>query len=495
MQSEQFDNLDKGNIEENGGSFSIRNILIVLFRHKWKIVIVFVLGCIVGTVLMFTTPDVYESHAQLLIKPGGRENISWDTSVLSPGVNMSRQDDLSAELSILTSGYVIERVVEKIGAENLLPGSRQGSTSAPREQAVKKVFTDLTVGTGKNSQIVNLSFKSQDTRIAREVLETLIDIYMERHIEVHQQLATPKFFREQSEKLLSELKKKEEKYKQYCDKQGIVSLEEQKLAFLEQISELDKESDDVDGIINASQGKIAWLEKNLEERSETIEISKVTGVMNPVADDIKKRLIDLRFREVELANRYPDDSRLLIDLRKQISFAEKELTKEQETNTELTTGIDANYQAIQLELETLQSQLKALIARKQFLKQIIAKRKADLVELGNHETVLSGMQREVDVARDEYRQYRDSYQKVRISAALDAGKITNVSILQPATIPYEPVKSKKRRNVAMSLFVGLAGGIGLAYVREFLDDTIKTHDDVEKRLGLQVLATVAYKKP
>ncbi len=150
---------------------------------------------------------------------------------------------------------------------------------------------------------------------------------------------------------------------------------------------------------------------------------------------------------------------------------------------------------MKLEWEKEQANLQALIARKQFLTEALEKRKADLIKLKEHETVLIGLQREVDIARDEYRQYHDNYQRAKISNALDVSKISNVSIIQPATIPIEPNKSKKRRKVAaLGFLLGLVGGIGLAYGREYLDDSIKTNEDVKKRLGLPVLATIEYKK-
>jgi uncharacterized protein involved in exopolysaccharide biosynthesis len=317
---------------------------------------------------------------------------------------------------------------------------------------------------------------------------------MERRIEVHQAKAMPKFFREQTKKLLAELRPKEERLRQFSIKQGIISMEGQQDAFFEQISGFYMGIDDTDSQISSSQGRIAWLENDLKKRSETKEISRVTGKSNPVADKIKDRLINLRFNEIDLANRYHDDSRVLTDLRKQIRFAELELSKEEETNIELTTGIDTNYEAMKLELEQEQANLQALVARKQFLTEALEKRKADLIKLKEHEAVLVGIQREVDIARDEYRHYHENYQRARISNALDASKISNVSIIQPATIPTEPNTQKKRRTVMMGFLFGLVGSIGLAYGREFLDDSIKTNEDVRRRLGLPVLATIEYKK-
>ncbi len=442
MQSEDLKSLVVSHIVENEGSFSLRNILIVLFRHKWKIILVFIGAVVVTTMVMLRTQDVYESQAKLLIKPG-RENISWDTTALVPDISFHRQNDLSAELAILTSSFVIGRVVEKIGPEALFGDSFRNTGRTPREEAARRVMWNLDVKTEKNNNIIYMSFTAQSPRLARDVLESVIDFYMERHIEVYQAQAMPKFFREQTKKLLAELRPKEEQLRQFFIKQGIVSMEGQQAAFFEQVNSFYMRIDDTNSQINSSQGKIAWLENNLKKRSETKEISRVTGKPNPVADTIKDRLINLRFNEIDLANRYPDDSRVLTDLRKQIRFAELELSKEEETNTELTTGIDANYETMKLELEKEQANLQALIARKQFLAEALEKRKANLIKLKEHQTVLVGLQREVDIARDTYRQYHDNYQRAKISNALDVGKISNVIIIQSATIPSAPNKSKK----------------------------------------------------
>lgn len=493
MQLDEHTSLELANIEEIDNSFSLRNVLRILFRHKWKAMIFFISTVVIMTVYMLLKPDIYESQAQLLVK-AGRENISWDASALGSNVDMNRKSDLNVELVILASGFIAAQVVDKIGPETLLVRSYDAPSETLRLLAIKQLMENLTIGTQKSSQIIQLGFQAQSPRLARDVLDSVIDFYTERRIKVHQAEVTLEFFHKQSEILSTKLLQREEQLRQFCDKHGIVSIGGQKEIFLGQVSDINSGIDDTDSQIIFSQGRIAWFEKKLQGSSGITEISRVTGMSNPVADSIKQRLVDLRFREVELANRHLDGSRVLIELRKQISFAEAELLKEQETNTELTTGIDVNYQAIQLGLEQEQAQLQALIAQKQFLKKTLEKRKADLVTLQSKEVKWTNLQRDVDIAKAEYLQYRDVYHRAKISAGLDAGKISNVNIIQPATMPFEPVKSKKRRNIALGVLMGLFGAVGLAYVREFLDDSVKTNEDVKKRLGLPVLITVSYKE-
>jgi capsular exopolysaccharide synthesis family protein len=66
----------------------------------------------------------------------------------------------------------------------------------------------------------------------------------------------------------------------------------------------------------------------------------------------------------------------------------------------------------------------------------------------------------------------------------------SAQIVQQADIPRSPVSPNKVRNGILALFAGLALGIGLAFLRERLDDRVKTHHEVERRLGAPVLAAV-----
>jgi capsular exopolysaccharide synthesis family protein len=76
-------------------------------------------------------------------------------------------------------------------------------------------------------------------------------------------------------------------------------------------------------------------------------------------------------------------------------------------------------------------------------------------------------------------------------ATLAAGlKSSNIRWVDPAMVPSTPTRPAKARNIALSFLVGLVGGIGLALLREYLDNTVKTPDDVETLARLPSLAVV-----
>lgn len=77
-----------------------------------------------------------------------------------------------------------------------------------------------------------------------------------------------------------------------------------------------------------------------------------------------------------------------------------------------------------------------------------------------------------------------------INKVIDLMKVENVSIVDSAQTPSEPVKPKPTVNIAIAVFTALLAALGIVFLIEYLDDTIKTSEDVEKYLGLTVLGTI-----
>jgi uncharacterized protein involved in exopolysaccharide biosynthesis len=100
------------------------------------------------------------------------------------------------------------------------------------------------------------------------------------------------------------------------------------------------------------------------------------------------------------------------------------------------------------------------------------------------------LQHEADMNRQNYQLYLTKFEESRISDAMDAEKIANVSLIEPARRPLKPVSPKVRLNMALAVFLGLFGGLGLAFLLEFLDDSLEKIEDVEKHLELPVLASI-----
>jgi len=75
-------------------------------------------------------------------------------------------------------------------------------------------------------------------------------------------------------------------------------------------------------------------------------------------------------------------------------------------------------------------------------------------------------------------------------AVIDIKKVDSVSIVDTAVTPTHPVKPNKKLNVLIAFVVGLMASVGLVFLLEYMDNTVKTSDDVEKLLGIPVLGVI-----
>ncbi|MCR4435375.1 MAG: Wzz/FepE/Etk N-terminal domain-containing protein [Clostridiales bacterium] len=87
-------------------------------------------------------------------------------------------------------------------------------------------------------------------------------------------------------------------------------------------------------------------------------------------------------------------------------------------------------------------------------------------------------------------QLADKVGEVFINKVVDLMKVENVSIVDRAQTSSEPVKPRPGVNIAVAFFAGLMAAVGIAFLMEYLDDTIKTSEDIEKYLDLTVLGTI-----
>ena len=86
--------------------------------------------------------------------------------------------------------------------------------------------------------------------------------------------------------------------------------------------------------------------------------------------------------------------------------------------------------------------------------------------------------------------YDNLQQKLKEAGIMAGLRSSNIHMVDPALVPTHPARPQKARNVLLGFLVGLVGGVGLALLREYLDNTVKSPDDIERLAGLPSLAVV-----
>ncbi len=503
-------------------AWSLRDALDIAFRHKKTIAAFFSVVMVSTIVVTFVISPVYESEVKFLIRLG-RENLAIDPSVSGPtaSLNRDRESEVNSEVSIFTSRELAENVVDTLGEEAFIgpehPEYSAGlkgyakrmvdeakgaamtalttmglHTALPRrEAAIGVVQKSLNVAAERRTNIISARFEASSPQLAHDTLELLMKAYFDRHIQVYSAQAKPAFFQDKAAQLREELVERERILADYQAKNGITSLPQQKEAMIQQVSGLEKELSETTATISGSKARMAALEKALSSAPKVRELSRTTGRTNTAADSLKTRLFELRVKETDLSTRYADSYQPLIDLREQIKELETDLAKEEDTRTEVTTGVDTNRQELELSLSTEEASMKESEAREEVLNAEIARQREALASLAELETELNGLTRDVDVAQAAYRQFMDNLQRAEASVALDLDKVSNVSVVQAATVTSDPVRPKRVINLAFGFVLAGIGSAGLVLLLELLDGVLRTKVDGERRLDVPVLIEIS----
>ena len=515
--------------EETTPQGSLRDFYYVLFRYKWRIIIFFLVIMVMTAVAVVLATDIYNSKAKLLVRLG-RESVTLDptatTGTIIP-VHPSRESEMNTELEILRSQQIAEMVVDSIGAEALIykehpvahssastmakirkpldilakrirqlkaRSGNMGSTesSDKRDNAIRMVMNNLQLETQQMSNTINLAYKSQNPQLAQEVLTKVIESYLEKHIAVHQTPGSHQFFKQQSTQLQEKVTQLETELRNLRNQTGITSFDEQQRVILDRISVLESNRNTAEIALAASTATVDALKKTLAEIPDTVVTAVTEGFPNVAADGMRQRLYELQLMEQDLASKYEPESRRVRDIRKRIAAAEVLLNKEKTERTQISKGLNTTYVSLQSALLSEQASMSSLQAQVETLQTKLVSAQEELSTLHDIEVKVKSLAREIEIQEANYRKYAENLEQARIDDALESGKISNISLLQAATLPVIPESSRRMLTLLLGLAVAIFGGIGIAFVSEYADHSIKTPKQAEDKLGLSTLTCIPY---
>jgi capsular polysaccharide biosynthesis protein len=110
--------------------------------------------------------------------------------------------------------------------------------------------------------------------------------------------------------------------------------------------------------------------------------------------------------------------------------------------------------------------------------------------LNGNEMRIAQKQRDIQILEGSYRKYADSLEQARIDESLERQRISNINIAEAPTLNHEPVRPRALLTLMLGFAVGLFGGLCLAVGLEYFDHSLKTSDEIERRLSLPVLASI-----
>lgn len=173
---------------QSSSGMNVGDIYYVVFRHKWKIILLSLAGFAGAAVFYFRNPPPYQSQAELYIQyvpeSTSQTLLDSDHKVIMPGSEGG--GIINSEIQILTSFDLAEQAVDDIGAASILAKAGGGSNTVSAAGLVRGNLEAVPAGNG--SSVIVVTFKHPDPQIVQPVLQEVMNDYLQRHNEIHLQV-------------------------------------------------------------------------------------------------------------------------------------------------------------------------------------------------------------------------------------------------------------------------------------------------------------------
>ncbi|MBL7217573.1 MAG: GumC family protein [Desulfobacteraceae bacterium] len=481
---------------------SMRDFLYLIFKRKAQILIFFGVTAFTVTIGTLLWPPTYETTSQILVKIG-RENLFVPASGVNPVVNINREQQINSEIEILKSRSLAEQVVESLGPRTIYPklkikendvrGSIKESDTRKIlvEKAAMRLQKHLDIKAIKKSNVIEIGFRHRNRGMTAIVVNTIVKFFLDRHLDIHKNRQSYKFFKDQSETLKERLRQGEETIKAFKGKHAVTSLEQELSLLLTLEANLSGELNQSLAQKAATNNRIKEIRRQLAATPKTISQGKEINSNPYLINTLETKLVELELKRRELLSKYTPRNRLVQDVIIEIQIVRDKLEKQNKKGYRKSLfGPNPTYQRLQEELLQNETNFQALNAKTIAQSGQIEEYREKLDKLNRIEMELHQLQSQLDVYRQNYRLYLTKFEESRISNAMDAEKIANVSVIEPALPPLKPVSPNTLLNMVLGIIFGSFGGIFLAFLLEFLDDSMGRPEDVERYLRLPVLASI-----
>lgn len=472
------------------------DIYFILFRHKWKIILLSLAGIAAAGAYWWFYPPPYQSEAKLFIRYVlDNRSVTTDAKnaqTTSPD-NMG-QSIINSEMEILTSYDLAEQAAKDIGPQKILAKYGGGDNPAKAADVIRK---NLIVESPKQDSVIRVVYMSADPALAQPVLSEIISDYLDKHLQVHESSMSDDYLSQETAQLRSQIDETEDELRSAKDAAGIISLPDAEKSYTDQIGWVRNQ-------LFQAQADLAAQEAELKGHQQTQTNSAaspviVMSVPQGREDEYQRvcaRLDFLQNRENQYYTEdgYTDENRLVQET--QLEIAQTQMLKKdledrypdlvgtyqpapapgQPAST--ASGYADNLQPLSLE------------ARIPVLKQQLAELQTQATKVDDAESQITDLLRKKQMLEDNYQNFAATLEQSRIDETLGPGRVSNISTVEAPTPPFKDM-AKQIKAMSMMVGGGIFAGLAWAFFIEFyLDTSVRRSKEIESRLKLPLLISI-----
>lgn len=475
----------------------VSDYLRVLFKRRWTAASTFliVLGSI--TIYTFTATPIYEARVRLLIETENPNVVSFQEVIEQ---NKSTNDYYQTQYRILESRALAQRTLERAnlwshpefsktpGAiaraltastqfANRLFGKEIASAPAAgaekrrsQERAIDRFLENLTVAPVRNSRLIDVRYESADPSLTASIANAHAAAYIDQNLEF-KFLAT----KEASDWLANRMAEQrkhleagELAIQQYREDNDAISLEDRQNIIVQRLA-------DVNAAV--TRARTTRIEKEalynqlrgIQHKRDALDTFPAI-LSNVFVQQLKAELAGLQRQHAELNAQLGERHPEMIKLRSALQTAEAKLQAE----------VGKVVQSIGNEYRAARDQERDLV-------NALEQQKAEALALNRKAIEYGVLQRDSTSSRQMFEELLQRAKQTEISGEL---KTSNIRVVDPASLPERPARPKPLTNLLFAIFGGAAFAVGLAFFFEYVDNRIKSPDEIKRLLSVPFLGMV-----
>src|ERR1700739_2301321 len=448
--------------------------LLILRKHRWLILSFMLTVVTIVSIATFRMLPVYIAKATIQIDRENN-NILPFQGADSYDSMMDLDNYIETQSKVLTSETLALQTIRNTG---LAANPEFSAGGIPSEAIATRWLSNqkhppevaaflgsLSVKRVPNSRLMEVSYESTDPVLAARILNAHLENFKAQNIQSRYEatLEATRFLTSQLNELKLTVKQSEDARINYERQNQIWSVDDKSNITTQRLADLDKQLTDAQGETLKKQA--------LYEYAKAGDIDAVPEIRaDALLQDLQKKRADFVVLYTEALNQYGPNFPKVQRLQAQMKEVDDQIARESK--------------GIVLQLESDYREAKQ---REELIRQALELQKAETNNMAEKMVQYNILKRESEADKTLYEGLLTKLKEAGISEGL---KSSNLRAVEPAMIPSYPSRPAKARNIALAFLVALVGGIGLALLREYLDNTVKTPDDIETLSRLPSLAVV-----
>jgi uncharacterized protein involved in exopolysaccharide biosynthesis len=472
--------------------------LMVFMKRKALIILVFILTVLAVALYSFFVDPVYESSARLILDKEGSsspitgertdyesyhsQTMNFNTSIKtiksSPvirevikALNLDAEDkDLEVNFFRQWVSNLKGNIKQLLVKEDDTELSLEEIRNRKMQELIAKVQEKVTVEQIRDTRLLTISAKDKDPKLAAAIANTLTTKFMEFNLtnKMNASKQTLAWLNQELYDIRKKLEDDEQKFFEYKKESQLFSIEGKQKLTEQKIQEFNNRYLETRNKRLGLDAKINELNKNLGSLKGVANVRSL--INNPIIESIYAKVVDLEIELSRLSKIYKSKHPNIV-----------------QTQTELIKTRNSLAQEIAKEKENLKSERKVLYAREKTLEKTLTEFEKEALETSSKELKYTILQRNVDTSRNLYDLMLS---RIKESNILQTANTSNIRLVETAQVPIGPVSPNKKRNILLAMVLGIFFGCGLAFFFEYMDQTVRTEEDIHQYFDLPVLSVI-----